>query len=177
MSAWPATFTSAALAAQFLLDFPEFDTSEVTDPSAVQISPSSINYWANLALVMLNQSRWTADGDPAMTCYTMGLEMFIAHHVSLEALAQRDMQVGGIPGIATGVVAGKGAGDVSISYMPGATIEMDAGHWNYTVFGQRFIRVAKMIGSGPLQIGIGCGGPGWGSGGGGWSGPPYPWMY
>jgi len=43
---------------------------------------------------------------------------------------------------------------------------LNAGHWNLTVYGTRFIRFAKMFGAGPIQIGIGYnpspfGGPAW----------------
>jgi hypothetical protein len=174
-----APITSAAmLATQFVADFPEFNTSLVvptpgTNP--VQISPSTIQYWANVAWAMLNTaySRWTADGDPNTTVFNMGLEMFVAHHVILEVLAQRDMDVGGIPGVAVGIVAGKSAGDVSISYDTGSVLEMNAGHWNYTIYGKRFYRLTQIIGAGPVQVGT----PGCGPQNGAWPGPGYPWLY
>jgi hypothetical protein len=152
---------------QFLLDLPELDTSGVTDPAKAQISPSSIAYWLNIAYKMLNASRWD---DPDI--YALGLETFAAHHVVLEVLAQRDMDMAGVPGLATGVIAGKSVGDVSISYDTGSVLEMDAGHWNATLYGKRFIHLARMIGMGPIQVGTG----------GSLQGPltaawPGPWVY
>src|SRR5208282_6809934 len=175
MGSWPTVPTAANLAAQFIADFPVFDTSTVvptpgTNP--VQIDPSSILYWSNVALLMLNQQRWTADGDPNETVYTLGLEMFVAHNVILEVLAQRDMDVGGVPGVATGVIAGKSAGDVSISYMPGATVDPANPSWQYTIYGQRFCNLFKLIGAGPMQIGVGCPGDEAGA----WAGPGWPWL-
>jgi len=163
-----AITTPAQLVTAILADFPVFDTSTETDTDLVSVDPNSILFWATVAFAMLNAQRWTADGDPNTVVYNLGLEMFTLHHVTLDILAARDMDMAGVPGVATGVVAGKSAGDVAISYSPQATIELDAGHWNYTSWGSRFIRLARMMGAGPLQVNTpGCN-P---TGGGGWSGP------
>lgn len=140
---------------QFLIDIPELDTSGVTAPGKVQISRSSIALWLNVAFKMLNAQRW-----PDPDIYALGLEQFAAHHVVLEVLAQRDMDVGGVPGVATGMVVGKSSSDVSIAYAPQAVLELDAGHFNYTSFGLRFIHLARMMGAGPIQVNAGCGGGG-----------------
>lgn len=153
--------TPAQLAAQILLDFPWMDTSAVTDPAMAQVSPNSILFWATVAFQQLNYSRWTADGDPNTTIYNLGLEMFVAHNVVLEVLAQRDMDMAGVPGVATGAIAGKSAGDVSLSYNNAATSEVNAGHWNFTIYGLRYINLARQMGAGPLQVGTpGCFGDG-----------------
>jgi hypothetical protein len=155
--------TPAVTISQFLSDIPELDTSNVTDPALVQIPKSAIQYWLNIALAMVNVDRW---GGPTSVTYIMGVEMFTAHNVVLEALAQRDMDMAGIPGIAVGAVAGKSSGDVQISYDTASVLEMDGGHWNYSIFGKRFLHAARMFGAGGLQIGTpGCSpalnGPGW----------------
>ena len=160
----------------FRADLPEF-----SDITAFQ--DSTITYWMNLGLLMLNQSRWGVPGEGGTnprTEFDIGLEMFVAHNVALEAAAINQSTVGGVPGIAQGPIASKGAGDVSISYNSEASIELDAGHWNNTVYGQRFIRLARMYGAGCLQISGGGGGwagvvtNGFGSGG-AWVGPnPLP---
>jgi hypothetical protein len=147
--------------AQFVIDFPEFDTSNQTDPTA-PVFTSAITFWLVVAYKMLNADRW---GD----MLDLGAELFTAHNVVLEALAKRNMDTGNIPGVATGAIAGMGAGDVTISYNTAAVLELGAGHWNYTVFGQRFIHMANLMGSGPLQIG-----PGWGCGSGYLNGPGWP---
>ncbi len=155
--------------AQFKIDFPEFDTGTVTDPNKVSISDSQINFWMTIAFAMIDPSaaRW---GGKDTTIYNLGIELFTAHNVILEVLAQRDMDVGGVPGVATGTIAGKSAGDVAISYNSAAPLELDGGHWNYTAYGQRFLRLARMMGAGPIQVGVGCG-----PGAGAWPGPfPFP---
>lgn len=151
--------------AQFLLDFPQFDTSTVTDPDLVQISPDSITFWLGVADKMLSPTRWGNMRDLAQ-------EMFAAHNVILEVLSTRDMDVGGVPGVATGMVAGKNAGDLSIAYNNQAVLEPTASHWNYTIYGQRLYRMMMVFGAGPIQVsggGIGCGGFF-----GAWQGP---WVY
>lgn len=154
---------SAITVAQFLADVPELNTTSTTDPTKVQIPTSAIQYWLNIATALLNVERW---GGSTSTTYYLGIEMFTAHNVILEALAQRDMDMAGIPGVATGMVAGKSAADVQINYNNAAVLELDASHYNFTVYGIRFIRLARMFGAGPIQVGIGCGpgplnGPGW----------------
>lgn len=136
--------------AQFLKDFPAFNTVGQTDPDQVQISPASITFWLNVADKMLSQDRWGSMRDLAQ-------EMFAAHNVILEVLAQRDMDVGGVPGVATGMVAGKSSGDVQIAYNNAAVLEIGAGHWNYTIYGMRLYRMMMMFGAGPIQLGAGGG--------------------
>jgi hypothetical protein len=149
----------------FVADFPEFDTSGNADPAKAEFADSAINYWLHVAQIMLNPDRWS-------TSLVLATELFMAHHLALEALAMRDMDAGAVPGIAKGVVAGKAAGDVSVSYDTGSVLELGAGHWNYTIYGKRFYRMAQMFGAGPVQIGIG--GPSPENSGEGWGGPP-PW--
>ena len=149
----PVGNTSVApTAAQFLADYPKFDTSQDTDTNALQISPESIQYWLNMAVLLLNQSRFG-------TMYYMACELFIAHNVALEAWAEQ----GGDqtpPGISKGMIAGSSSGDVTVTYNNLAVLELDAGHWNNTVYGTRFIKLCRLVSAGPLQVGGGClGGP------------------
>jgi hypothetical protein len=143
--------------AQFLADFPEFNTSNVTNPAYPQFSQSTFTYYFNLAVLLLDPQNRFASVINQLT------ELFIAHHMVLECLAQRDMNTGGVPGVAKGPIAGKSAQDVSISYASGATAEINGSHWNYTIFGQRFLRLAKTLSAGGIQVGPGgaCGTAGW----------------
>jgi hypothetical protein len=146
--------------AQFLIDFQEFAT--LSDPAQANFPPSTFTYYFNLAQLLIDPTGRVTDWVNQLA------ELFIAHHIALEMLATNDMNAGGVPGIAKGAIAGKSAGDVSIAYAPQATMEIDAGHWNYTIYGQRFIRLAKMAGMGPVQVNA----PGWC--GGPWNGPAWP---
>lgn len=126
---------------QFRADFPEFGSS-VAYPS------SQITFWMNLAYMLLNASRWGSVLD-------IGAELFIAHNIAIEAKAAAEAAGGGIPGTQVGPMNSKSVDKVSIGYDTGAGIEANAGHWNLTVYGTRFIRLVKMFGAGPIQVGIG----------------------
>ena len=143
----------------FRSNYPEFSDSE-------RIPNSAINYYLNYAGLLLSQtSRWGNLQD-------LGTELFIAHNVVLEARAQAEADAGGIPGVTTGPIQIKQVSKVQIQYEVQFGIELDAGHWTNTIYGTRFIRLARMIGSGPIQIGIGgCGFPNGQNDGGFWSGP------
>lgn len=153
----------------FRRDYGEF-ASEAAYP------PSVVNYYLALGAIMMNQRRWgspltTADSPPK-TQYDMGLELFVAHHITIEKQAMDAAKIGGTPGVGQGgPVSSKSTGPISISYDTGAAAELDAGHWNLTIYGKRFINMALMVGIGPIQVGIGhspvlSGSP--------WVGPP-PW--
>jgi hypothetical protein len=142
----------------FRQDYPEF-ANDVNYPD------SALTYWLNIATQMLNPRRWDDQ-------LNIGLELFMAHHLVVEKFNLDTANVGGWPGLNTGVVSSESPGGVSLSYNTEAVLEPDAGHWNYTVYGTRFISMVKMFGAGPIQVG-----PGGCSGNGAWSGPVtgFPW--
>lgn len=145
--------------AQFRADFPEFSSTAV-------FPDSGVNYWLNIATLMLNASRWG-------NLLDLGTELFIAHNIVLEAQAQQTSTVGGLPGLNRGAISAESVDKVSLSYDTNATLELEAGHWNLTVFGTRFIHLSRMMGAGPIQVGAGCGlgVAGAVSGSGAWPGP------
>lgn len=143
---------------QFLADYPEFMDESVYPPDTVM-------HWLEVADLMLTM-RWddcyvapnTANASKTMRY--IGIELFAAHNV---AIAGRNIQAaanGGGPGVATstgvGVVAAKAVDEVSMSYDSQSSIELGAGHWNLTTYGSQFVRMARMVGAAPLQIGAGC---------------------
>lgn len=142
---------------QFTTNFPEFG-------SATNYPPAVITFYLGLAYTLLDARRWG-------TTLDYGVQLFVAHNLVLERQAQVSAASGAPPGLAGGPVSSKGAGPVSISWDTGAAAELDAGHWNYTTYGQRYIRLVRLFGAGGLQLGIGCG-PAFS--GGAWVGPP-PW--
>jgi Protein of unknown function (DUF4054) len=144
---------SAPTVEQFLADYPKFDTSEETDEGAVQFGLEALQYWLNLAVLMLNQSRFGS-------LYYTAVELFMAHNLALEAWSEQ----GGdqtIPGLSKGMLTGTTSGDVTVSYDNVSVLELDAGHWNNTTYGTRFIKLCRLVSAGPLQVtGGGCGGAG-----------------
>ena len=146
--------------ASFRTNFPEFaDTATYPD--------SAVNYWLDLSTKLLNACRWGALLDH-------GTEQFVAHNLVLEALAQKTVAVGGLPGLNKGVISAESPGAVSLSYDTSAVMEDKAGHWNYTVYGTRFVFLMRRVGAGPIQVGLGSLQPGdtTASSDSAWSGPP-----
>lgn len=124
---------------QFRADFPEFGSTSTFPNSGIQ-------FWLDFSYNFLNASRWGKSLD-------IGAELFAAHNLAIEAKAQAAASAGGIPGEQTGPVNSKSVDKVSIGYDTGAGIQPDAGHWNLTVYGTRFIRMVRMFGAGPIQVG------------------------
>jgi Protein of unknown function (DUF4054) len=149
---------------QFRQDFREFaDTAAYPD--------SDICFWMGVASLFLNRSRWC-------DALAIGAELYVAHSLVIEKQALDTSKVGGWPGMSKGVINSESPGAVTVSYDTAVTTEETAGHWGLTVYGNRFLRMARMFGIGPIQVGPECGyGPGalsagFGTNAGGaWSGP------
>lgn len=121
----------------FRNSFPAFASSAVYPAGSVQ-------FWLTFATLMLNADRWGEALD-------MGLCLFVAHNLVLEAKAEAEATAGGIPGATTGAVSGKSVDKVSINYDVASGIVADAGHWNLSIYGTRFIKLSRMMGAGPLM--------------------------
>lgn len=124
-------------AARFRLDFPEFTDPPYTD--------GSVNFWLGVAVLMLRPERWADLLD-------VGLELFTAHNLALERAAATN------GGAQMGVVSAKTVDKLSISYDASAGIIPNAGHWNLTTYGTRFLWMMNMAGMGPTQVGAGVAG-------------------
>jgi Protein of unknown function (DUF4054) len=146
--------------AQFIADFPEFSNT-------TNFPQSSFNYYLHFASLMLTPV-W---GQPApagqpLTLYDIGTEMFVAHNLAIEALNMFGAAAGGIPGLIPGVVSGTVTGQVTTNYDVANGVNPDAGHWNLTTFGTRFVSMLRLLGAQPTQISpsgshIPFSGPGW----------------
>jgi len=124
--------------ATFRADFTEFaNTTNYPD--------SMITFWLTYAARLVDETRW---GD----CYDLGVELFVAHNIVLERDAVRRAAAGATPGQASGPLASKTVDKVSISYDTASAMEPGAGHWNLTVYGQRYARMVQMFGAGGIQL-------------------------
>lgn len=122
----------------FRTEFPEFaDTARFTN--------SMIDLWSSLAEKMLNASRWG-------TLRPMGINLFVAHSITLASTNANASQSGGTPGGASGITSSKSVGTVSVGYDTASAMEKDAGHWNQTTYGRQYLRLARMIGQGAVQL-------------------------
>lgn len=111
---------------------------------------SMLDYWLGIAVQLVNAERWG-------TLTDNGVEMFTAHNAVLERRAMDTAANGGVPGASVGIVNNKSVDKVSIGYDTAGGAELDAGHWNLTIYGTRYIRLARMMGAGPVQVGLPCG--------------------
>jgi len=125
---------------QFRLDFSEFSA---INPQVY--SNGLINFWAGIGDLRLNIDRW---GD----LRDHGLELFVAHHISISVADKNVAALGGITGQASSLKSSKSVGDVSVSYDNNAMIETDGGNYNLTTYGREFLRLARIVGMGGAQI-------------------------
>lgn len=123
-------------AAQFRADFPEFASQTVYPDSAV-------TFWITVAGKLLRACAWADLID-------VGTELFVAHNLSLEKLAAAN------GGMNSGVITGKTVDKLSVTYDASVGIVPDAGHWNLTTYGTRFLWLLNMAGMGPTQLGAGA---------------------
>ena len=178
--------------ASFRKDFPIVFGNQTNYPN------ETINYWLVVAGLMLNGgpgpvpginttgnpscpnliqrfggASATADSPPT-TIADLMTELFVAHNLVLEKMSMDAAQKGGNPGVVKGPITSISVGSVSISYDAAAALEMDSGIWALTIYGQRFIKLARFYGSGPIQLGIGIAPPF--SGANAWAGP-FPFLF
>jgi hypothetical protein len=135
------TVTPASLRALY----PEFgDTTKYPD--------TSINEWLRVAARMLDAGRW---GD----LLDFGVTLFVCHRIALAGIRAKAAAAGGAPGTSSGVVSSKSVDKVSISYDVATSSEEGGGHWNLTDYGKEWLRQARIVGAGPLTVGVDTGGP------------------
>lgn len=125
-------------ATKFRQDFPEFaDVTKYPD--------YAVNLWLSLASTTLPADRWCDYLD-------IGMELFTAHNLALAAGNQATAAVGGAPGQVKGPLTSKAVDKVSVGYDSGAAALEDGGFFNLTTYGIQFLQLARMIGSGGIQL-------------------------
>lgn len=122
----------------FTKAFPEFADEN-------KYSPETMEYWAGVADLQLNISRWG-------TLATHGKYLFVAHNIALSAQAVAASDRGADVTRGTGLISSKGVDGVSVSYDNSAVNEENAGNYNLTRYGRELIRIARIKGIGGLQL-------------------------
>lgn len=123
---------------QFRLDFPEFaDTARYPD--------SMLNFWGNFATKMVIPDAWQ---DLTLT----GIELYVAHQVTLQARDVLTATNGGLPGGQGGPANTKTVGSTSVGYDSNATSYAGAGFWNLTTYGKQFYQLMRVFGAGCVQL-------------------------
>ena len=75
-----------------------------------------------------------------------GVGLYAAHMIVINEKAEKDPQK------ALGVTQSKSVGPGSVSYNVQMATDAKAGHWNLSVYGLQFRRLARMMGAGPIQV-------------------------
>lgn len=122
----------------FRTAFPEF-ANTTTYPD------SMINFWAGLAEMQVRPCVWK-------NCTTQGVQLYVAHEITLAAQNAAAAAVGGTPGNQGGIASSKTVGSVSVGYDSASTSEKNAGWWNLTNYGRQFFRLAQIFGAGAIQL-------------------------
>jgi hypothetical protein len=123
---------------EFRSTFPEFAPDDL-------YSDGQVNLWLTFALQMANEQRWG-------TLYSLGVYLVTAHNLYLSARDQATAEAGGVPGEVTGSVSSKAVDKVSVSYDTGAVAMEKAGDWALSTYGIRYLRMARLMGAGGLQL-------------------------
>jgi hypothetical protein len=126
--------------ASFRAAFPAF-ANDTTYPVP------EIEFWLALALLLLNAARWS-------TLLDYGQQLFVAHNLSLEYNAKKAALTGQNPGVVVGAVTGGSVDKVSYQRDPGSAMDPKNGHWNLSIYGIRYIALARQIGAGPVHVGV-----------------------
>ena len=113
----------------------------------IKYTDTIIEFWASIATKLLNEERW---GD----LLDQGLMLWTAHHVVIAYANIKKEAEGGDTGFGfhDGLVTNKGVGDVSVGYSTQAVNMDNAGEFNSTSYGRQFLFLARLIGSGGVQL-------------------------
>ena len=122
----------------FRSDFSEFANVASFPDSAVQ-------RYISLSTLLIDPVRWGANAD-------YGTELYVAHHLAMDAQNQLIASAGGIPGAIKGPETSKSVDKVSVSRDSGSVTTDGAGMWNLTVYGIRFYQLMMMMGAGGVQL-------------------------
>lgn len=121
--------------------FPEF-------ASAVKYPDEQVNFWLMYAAIFLPRHRWRQ-------AIGLGTLLFVAHNLVLGGLAAAEGAKGAPPSMTVGPIVSKTVGDLTINYDAALGMLEQDGHWSMTSYGTRFVKLARQMGNGWVQIGIG----------------------
>jgi hypothetical protein len=121
----------------FRSHFPEFADAETYPDTQVQFD-------LDIASASLSACRWG-------NMLQAGVELMTAHMLALSRYAQVGAAGGGVPGMASGLVTSKSVSKVSVSRDVNVTAIEGGGPWNYTIYGQRFWWMARLVGIGGYE--------------------------
>jgi hypothetical protein len=118
--------------------FPEF-SDESAYPTA------QVQFWVTVAEAQLPQNIWC-------NLWTQGVNLYVAHEITLARQNAQAAEVGGTPGKQGGTPASKTVGSMTVAYDSATISEKDAGYWNLTSYGKQLYRLIKIFGARPIQL-------------------------
>ena len=122
----------------FRTAYPEFsDTGVYPD--------SLISGWAAVATAMVIPRAWKSQT-------ALGINLYVAHEITLQAQSMNAANVGGTPGNQSGPVNTKTVGSVTVGYDTNQSVEKNAGFFNLTVYGKQFWNLSRLFGMGAVQL-------------------------
>lgn len=127
------------------LDIPTFRTQFPEFAYTVKYPDALITFWATVAEKQVRKQAWGCQ-------WPLGVSLYVAHEITIAAQSEQTASSGGTPGTFGGIANNKTVGSVSVGYDSASTSEPDAGWWNKTIYGQQFIRFARMFGAGGIQL-------------------------
>lgn len=123
---------------EFRSTLPEFS-------DASQYGDSQIESLIDLADELMVSKRWKGAIKERATA------LFVAHHLVIDS----QNNAGGSPGSIQGPVQHKSVGGVDVDYNLEYVMHDNGSYWNTTNYGIQFLRLARMIGAGPVQASLG----------------------
>lgn len=127
----------AVTVTQFRANFPEFTSTSV-------YSDSMINMWMMWAATFLSQRRWRQALD-------LGVQLYVAHQIVMQGLSTAEGGNGAPPGMTVGPISSKTVGELTIAYDTALGADAEDGPWSSTRYGTMFVKLARQMGSGPIQ--------------------------
>jgi len=130
----------AVTSTSFRVAFPAF-------ANPVKYPEPMVALWLDATVKLINAAKWGELAD-------LGQQLMAAHYLALESQAVASATGSRMPGASVGILSSKSAQGVSAGYDVSTASEKDAGHWNMTTYGTRYYRLARMMGAGPVQVGV-----------------------
>ncbi len=138
-----------------LPDAPVIPTSTISDPPTFRshfpefgddttYPDTQVQFNLDIASASLNACRWG-------NMIQAGVELMTAHMLALSRYAQVGAAGGGVPGMASGPKSSKSVSKVSVGFDVNVTAVEGGGPWNYTIYGQRFYWMLRLIGIGGYE--------------------------
>lgn len=127
------------------MDIPSFRAAFPEFADITRYPDAQINFWAALATAQVDANRWGTQAP-------LGIQLYVAHEITLAAQNAKTGAIGGVPGGASGPASSKTVGSVTVAYDTQQAAEKDAGYWNLTTYGKQFIRLARLFGAGVVQL-------------------------